>query len=587
MNRIYSMALAAMLAGQALAQSAEKFEDFTFSKFSQDGNWLVENNNGAIAIYNRARKSLSETGDPDGMQMYMAGLGNCMSNSGKLVGTCGDYAGIWADGSWTHLPQATGVGTSYNAAHSITPDERRIVGILGYDNAQMGSGQMLAYPVVWTKNEAGEYVCQNLPCPEKDFLGLTPQYITAIAVSDDGKTVAGQVRDNSGFYIMPIVYKEDADGNWTYTLLGESEIYDKSRLGELPDVPEQPAYPDVTQYMSDEDVTAYNAAVEKYNEDISKYFNGETDIYPDYPLPADYISDATQKKAYEDAQAQYQADIMAWQLAFTAYNEKLSEITTNRGFVQNAVYLSANGRYLGEGLEQRSSSATWGEATPKYIGYFDLEKEDPQFTRATEGGDYLITGILNDATVFVGTPAMDYTRNTFAYVPAEEKTARMTMPEYAARRSQEMAKWIADNNTYDVTLYKYDDDYNYVVDRVVNDSLVSGTVMPNPDGTILLSYYTDSFTDMNSSLSVSYIVDLNTADGISALSSEEAARGIFAENGSIAAADKTASLDVYDIAGRKLTRNAVKGSVSVQGGMYVVRMTDAKGNVTARKVSAR
>lgn len=587
MKRLYSMALAAMLAGQAMAQTAEKFDNFSFSKLSQDGTWLVENNNGAVAVYNRKTKDLAESSDPYGMQMYMAGLGNCMTNSGKLVGTCGDYAGIFANGTWTYLPQDTGVGTSYNAAHAITPDESRIVGILGFDNAQMGSGEMLAYPVVWTKNEANEYVCQKLPCPTTDFLGKTPQYITAIAISDDGKTVAGQVRDNSGFYTMPIVFKEDNDGNWSYTILGEKDIYDKSRLGELPEVPEQPTYPNVADYMSNDDITNYNAALEKYNEDVNKFFNGEIDTYPDFPMQGDYISDATKKQAYEDAVNQYNADIQAWQQAFTAYNEKLSEITTNCGFVQNALYLSANGKYLGADLEQRSSTATWGEATPKYIGFFDLSSEAPEFTRTTDGGDYLITGILDDATTFVGEPAMEYTRNTFVVVPDKEKYTKLSMYEYAEARSNDMATWLKENNSYDIPIYKMDEEtYDYIIDRVVEDSLVAGTVMPNSDGSILLSYYTDNFTSSYEALSVSYVIDFNKdTDGINAIADEKTAQGITINGNNITAGNNAFS--VYDMAGRKLTGNAVKGSVDVANGMYIVRSTDGNGNTTSHKVRIR
>lgn len=586
MKAFYPMLFAAMIAGQASAQTAEKFEEVSFSKFSADGNWLVENNQGTMNIYNRATDEMFNVADPDGMQMFMPGLGNSVTNSGKVVGTCGDYAGIWQNGEWTYLPQATGVGTTYNAANAITPDESRIVGILGNDGASMESAGMMAYPVVWTKNANGEYECENLPCPEKDFTGATPQYITAIAVSDDGKTVVGQVRDNSGFYLMPILYRQQADGTWTYTMLAENEVYDKSRLGELPERPgEQPKYPDVAEYMTADDVDAYNDAVEYYNEQLELYYAGVIDTYPDYPMQADYISDADRKAAYQAAIDQYQADQNKWMADFTAYQQKLGEITTNCSFVQSALYLSGNGRYLGLTLEDRSASDGWGGSTDKYVGYIDLQAENPSFVRETKGGDYLITSILNDGTTFVGTPAMEYTRNTFVVVPGENTNTTMSLPKYMETRNAEMAKWIVDNNTYDVDVWGYDDDWNPVITDVVEDSVVTGTVATNADGTLYVSYYTDQFTNSDEALSVSYVINLNGTTAVKNVSDDRRQQfGAILSGKNVIAGANTDKMEVFDTTGRKVNVDDSKRSVALESGIYVVRTTAKDGTTATRKV---
>lgn len=586
MKAFYPMLFAAMIAGQASAQTAEKFEEVSFSKFSADGNWLVENNQGTMNIYNRATDEMFNVADPDGMQMFMPGLGNSVTNSGKVVGTCGDYAGIWQNGEWTYLPQATGVGTTYNAANAITPDESRIVGILGNDGASMESAGMMAYPVVWTKNANGEYECEKLPCPEKDFTGATPQYITAIAVSDDGKTVVGQVRDNSGFYLMPILYRQQADGTWTYTMLAENEVYDKSRLGELPERPgEQPKYPDVAEYMTADDVDAYNDAVEYYNEQLELYYAGVIDTYPDYPMQADYISDADRKAAYQAAIDQYQADQNKWMADFTAYQQKLGEITTNCSFVQSALYLSGNGRYLGLTLEDRSASDGWGGSTDKYVGYIDLQAENPSFVRETKGGDYLITSILNDGTTFVGTPAMEYTRNTFVVVPGENTNTTMSLPKYMETRNAEMAKWIVDNNTYDVDVWGYDDDWNPVITDVVEDSVVTGTVATNADGTLYVSYYTDQFTNSDEALSVSYVINLNGTTAVKNVSDDRRQQfGAILSGKNVIAGANTDKMEVFDTTGRKVNVDDSKRSVALESGIYVVRTTAKDGTTATRKV---
>lgn len=586
MKAFYPMLFAAMIAGQASAQTVEKFNGVSFSKFSADGNWLVENNQGTMNIYNRATDETFNVADPDGMKMFMPGLGNSVTNSGKVVGTCGDYAGIWQNGEWTYLPQATGVGTSYNAANAITPDESRIVGILGNDGASMASDGMMAYPVVWTKNANGEYECEKLPCPEKDFIGATPQYITAIAVSDDGKTVVGQVRDNSGFYLMPILYRQQTDGTWTYTMLAENEVYDKSRLGELPERPgDQPKYPDVAEYMTAADVDDYNDAVDYYNEQLELYYAGVIDTYPDYPVQSDYISDADSKAAYLAAVDKYQADQNKWMADYMAYQQKLGEITTNCSFVQSALCLSGNGRYLGMTLEDRSSSDGWGGSTDKYVGYMDLTAEAPSFVRETKGGDYLITSILNDGVTFVGTPAMEYTRNTFVVVPGDNTNTTMSLPKYMETRNAEMAKWIVDNNTYDVNVWGYDDDWNPIITDVVKDSLVTGTVMANSDGTLYVSYYTDQFSSDDEANTLSYVINLNGTTAVKAVGDDRRQRfGASVSGKSVVAGADTDKMEVFDATGRKVNADDRKRSVALESGIYVVRTTAKNGTTATRKV---
>ena len=587
MKAIYSMMLAAMVAGTASAQTAKMYEGVNFSKLSNNGKWLIENTQGTFTVYNRTTEESFSCSDPDGMKMYMPGLGRSITDDGKLVGMCDGNAGICVGGEWTYLPQPTGVGSSYNTAHAITPDENRIVGILGNNGASMGGDGLMAYPVIWTKNSAGEYECNTLPYPSVDFLGKTPQYVTAISIADDGKTIAGQVRDNSGFYVMPIVWREQTDGTWAYSMLGESEIYDKSRLGELPEYPVTPVSPNVGDYMTQADADAYNNALEEYNEKVQLYYDGLLDEWPEYPKYEDYISDATRKQAYLDAMEKYNADQQKYMSDLMAYQAKLDEITTQCGFTQNSLFLSANGRYLGTTLEDRSKQDGWGGGIEKYIGYFDVWAATPSFIRVTKGGDYLITGILNDATTFIGTPAMEYTRNTFVVKPSEDAKSfqTLTLPKYVESRNADMAKWITDNNTYDVTVWGYDDNWNQIIEDVVKDSLVCGTVTANPEGTILLSYYTDQFTSTDEARSLSYVIDFNTPAGIHGVSyGREQRFGATVSGRNVVAGATTAKMEIFDMAGRKLNADPAARSVALKEGVYMVHTTDADGSEATRKV---
>lgn len=563
MKKIYATILAAALSAGAQAQVMERIDGASFTKFSDDAEWLVQNLQGTISIVRRSTGEQWESYDPEGLKLYMAGLGHSVTATGYLVGMAGDSAAVWHDGAWTPLPQPTGVGTTYNTGHSITPDGRRICGVLGNDGSSMTgeNARVMAYPAVWTKNAAGEYEFQALPYPEKDFLGETPQFVTAVAMSDDGRTVVGQVRDYSGFYVIPIVWREDADGAWSYRMVGSDEIYDASKIGDLPPMPTPPTMPNANDYMSADDVDAYNAALEKYNEDLNKYYSGETDVYPDYPMMEDYISDAAKKADYQAAMAQYQKDQAQYMQDYTDYMTKREEIVHNKSYVQNTLCLSGNGRWLGVTLEDRGTGDYWGAGTTKTVGSFDLEQDDPRYAAATPAGDYLATATLNDGTLIYGTPSSAYTRNAFVSLPkADGSRSNVTFGDYLYDRSEAAGKWLEEHNTYDVEIWGYDDDgWTPIVTDVVEDSLVAGTVMANAEGTVFVGYYTDDLGAESSGQTVSYIIDLSSLAGIHATSS---ARG-----------GETTEPRYYNLQGQLLREAPLKGVyVEQRGGKAVKRV---------------
>ena len=74
--------------------------------------------------------------------------------------------------------------------HSITPDGSRVCGMIG------GGSAYRNLPIYCDIDANGNFSePQVLPFPDKDFFGSRPQYCSATWMSDDGKTVAGQVKD--------------------------------------------------------------------------------------------------------------------------------------------------------------------------------------------------------------------------------------------------------------------------------------------------------------------------------------------------------------------------------------------------------
>lgn len=526
-QRITLAALAIVLgAAAASSQTATTYEGAAFDKHSPDGHWLVENYQGSVRILNAVTGDEYELADESGAQMYSPGLGNSVSNSGRVCGFTMKRAFLWADGdlSDTVLPQPSGVGSSFNGAQAFTADGRRIVGALGSKGASLTTDGLMCYPVYWDLSDDGQYLIHTLPYLAKDFAGGTPQSVIAVCVSDDGHTVAGTLVSWSGRYKFPIVFREGDDGTWTYTLLGRSDVYDESRTDELPTLPVEPVEPDYTLYMTDSDLAAYEAALEAYQEDLDNYNNGLTTTMPTYPVVADYISDAAQKAAYTAAAAQYVSEHQAWEKKWEAYATALDGITTGATFKQNNLWLSTSGRYLATSLDHD------GTTTP---GYFDLTETEPVFHRAATGDEAMLaTGMLNDGTLLAASPVVDLTRSTKVIAPG---AAPVSFHDYLAQRSPEMAQWLADNHTYTVD---------------GTDSIVSGTVHAGQDGDVFVAFYYDYYGGTGNA--VSYVIDFTATSGISTagLPATPAPEG------------------VYDLSGRRLASGSQTPS---RPGLYIVR----------------
>ncbi len=560
----FSAALAIALS--ATAQNMKMYNGVSFDKASPNGKWLVENIAGAMTIYdvvNDKTYSLPESNSDT--EMYSPGLGNSVSNSGKVCGfSMTKDAFLWSNGTVDYdiLEQPTGHGTSFNGAQSFSSDERYIVGALGWNNASLSGNSMMAYPVIWTLNDNNTYSCTALPYLAKDFAKATPQYVIAMVVSDDGRTVAGNLVSGNGRYKFPIIFKKNDAGEWNYTLLGKTEIYDESRLSELPDIPVEPDEPNYEDYMSESDKAAYNAAVEYYEEQLDLYNQGIIDTMPTKPVPGNYITDKTKLAEYTADVQDYVAKQKEFVAAQKKYQTALDNITTGQYFMQNNLFLSANGRYLATSLNKPS-----GITTP---GYFDLTEEDPKFVEMTgESYSMYSTGILNDATIFAATPVTDVTRDTYV-IKNDGNKMPISFYDYLLTRNATAAQWLKDNNTYTTE--------NGV-------AIVSGTVHTNADGTVFTSYYTDLYSDENQTRK-SYVIDLNATTSIDNASTDAQPMVNVAVNGkTLSVSGNAKETDIYDISGRNVA--TVCGSANTEipvPGIYVVKATANDGSQSTHKI---
>ena len=571
MNKTLALIGAAMISASAAnAQTMKMYTGVAFQKASPDGNWLIENLQGTISILNAKTGEKYEVADPNGVKLYSPGRGNSVTNSGKIFGFTSDRVLVWDNGTVKELDdEPTGLGTGYNSVMSVTPDENTLVGALGVNGASSSSNGMLAYPSMWTKNSEGKYVYNPLPYPKKDFAGDTPQSIVPQQISDDGSTIVGTLTSGSGFYTFPYLFKKDVKGEWQATLLGIKNIYDESKLSTLPEVPVEPTEPDKYDYMSESDKKSYDEAYDEYEELLEMYQNGIISKEPTAPTPTDYMSDAEKKAAYVADIQKYVADHNAYIQAWKKYSDALQNIVTGDYFRKNNMFLSANGRYLATTLLHN------GISTP---GYFDLTEKEPEFIAAADNSySMTVTSVLDDGTILGASPVDEMTRSTYVIKKGEKPT---TFHDYLATRNEAAAKWLADNNTYKVTIYG--DDGETVV-GTKNDSIVSGTVTASPDGMVFVSYYTDYYTDENQTKK-SFVINLNSSTAIGNAVADEKGSMSFKTMGNSILFTGTKNAEIYDLTGRLVAKTNNDTATLTEPGIYVVSMNGMNGLRKSQKV---
>lgn len=490
---LLSLACAALFCGTASAQLYEKYEGALLSNMSPDGKYVVEDNNGVITLMDREDGENWIFTDETGMVYYGFGLGTPLNNKGMLVGNNGAEAVYWLDGEMHVLPQPTGTDAGMNGANAISADGKYIVGDLAYDNVEFGGEDCMTYPVLWTLQDDGTYVCEKLPAPTKDFTGRNPQYVMANDISDDGSVIIGQVRDYTGRFCYPVVYKKNSKDEWEYTECTSLIIRSQEAINNLPEYPTEVSYPDVITYMTDSDKAAYNAAVTEYSDKYDQYTSGliPWDSVPTYPTYAMFLT---------DNKAKWQADSIAYEEAadsymdnWEAYQTALDAAVTGKSYSFNGLHLSRNGKYLAVSIveEDPDSDPEFGGGSFYHPTVIDLTTDDLKHYISDENDSYA-TSITDDGTLVVASPVMEYTRQSGILKLGEKKST--SFADYLADRDPDALAFLKKNFTFDVTLYDYDDDYNLVT-TVVPDSLVTGTVFVNPDGTKFVAYLEDQFSD--------------------------------------------------------------------------------------------
>jgi hypothetical protein len=621
--------LASLLtAGSALANIPQLESDLYLTRISADGNWAVSSDvDDTITLvdlkndewYTADGNYGLEYGDDgyDYNATYGAGYGNAVSNTGIVVGsyTYNALACYWQldeDGELAkHDLPALGTGSS--CAHGITPDGSRIVGYSSWSGDYTQAGQIvLAVPILWQLNDKGEYELIQLPCPTADFSGRTPQYVMALCISEDGKTIAGQLTCGSGFYHSPVVFHEGEDGTWSYELLhSELQSHDLT----FPKYYEYngPEYPQMSDYMSEETQAAYEEAYQAYVD------SGYTTSYPTYRsvmTEEELAAYDAAYDAYSEAMAKYEEEIENpyYEVFYQAMELGIPD------FMMNQLALSGNGRYYG------ATSA----AGDYFSGYtyspfiFDLQTDSyKEYTESNANVTYINN---NGVALACETVSLDgLTRRT--QVLPEGADDFVYLDSYIAGIDEEAYDWMAtymaspylvgyastgsdDDDDWELLSTDYqllsDDDDDYLDDDMgvgsvsITDlfgddytydySILTGISVADAEfktivGACYNGYYGYGVNDLP--YIYSYIYKVPGESGVGSV--QTVAKGLTVKalsDGQIRISGNAKDLKVYDLSGRCVfSTNSPAATVNtgLKQGAYIVRATDAAGKATVTK----
>lgn len=399
-----------------------------------------------------------------------------------------------------------------------------------------------------------------------------PQYVTAIAISDDGKTIAYQVQDYSGSMATLIYYTLNEKGEWEYNT-GFNKLANPNGIEIPADPGEAPAYPALVLFMTPEEKAAYDAAMKAWQEE------GKWD-YSTYPNEEDYCSSETLLKQAE-AMEIYEVEYAEWDEKFMALLMAIEECG-GQALQFNCVRMNGDGQTVICNAETEIFNP--GDWYPKTITTpvkFNLSD-----------GSYVIfendgvspSSIAADGTIVGYTESDTDPRQAWVYLPGTTSDP-VSLMDYFKDKDADTYLWMTENMVHDfealdpetfqpVMVYGFDFTGTPFIAK--NSSAVVCAVANLWDFSFGASgYYSYYLPDRN----YSGIGSMNA--GMSKLS-VQALRG-----GKIILKGAAKSLEVYSVDGNEVYSAPVKGGVIETGlanGVYVVRVNTASGTTTKKVV---
>lgn len=554
-------------------------EDFPVQFTSPNGKYIGVSEAGLVITMNLETGEEKTYFDSDGVKDYGLGqIGYCISDNGIAVGYTNIDRAATLDidkGVWTELPAKS---TAQVHCFAIAEDGSFVVGNMTPDQLiSEGQDDVLNFvPVIWERGSDGKYGQPKvLPYPTRDWVGRIPQSIRALAISTDGNRIGGQVTDAYGYQRQPVYWERKADNTWELVHVMPQLLN--------PDNVEIPEYPvqtlelrDATSFMSATERAQYEAAIEKWNED-----NAEgTPDYSTYPEISDFMT-AEEIKAfteYADAYNEINDKQLEWMEKYVSVLDKAPT------FIQNAVCFNGSVYACGVNYPDPAADPDADQVTMlNAVLRIDVDKNTCQRI-----DDIMINSLTND-NVILATQVDDTYLKVNSVVVLPDATAPSSWRDWMAGINPEFGTWIGENMCHD---------YTTMVDKEVSPGVweqVQETIPDmlfsagDPGGAFttgscnLVVVRVDNIWSDEGAVYMGYLFPTELQSGIDGVSaSNDAAVGLTALRGGLVRVAGTAkSLQVVDLQGRTVFETIdAEGDVNtgVTDGLYIVRATDADGN---------
>ena len=558
------------------ALTPKSYPDYQVTSVSPNGKFAVSEFYGTLIVMNlETGEEKTWQGNEEGTVAYGVGNGNVVSNDGTVVGYI-DYSSgavYYLENNEWHQLSTIVEGTS-NIANAITPDGRIICGGNGLTSISTDDNPTpMSVPVLWIRGEDGNFGKPvELPYPTTDITGRVPQYVTAIALSDDGSTVLGQVRDYSGKIHYPIVYTNN-NGEWTYSLPAMSLVNPDNI--ELPQDPgEGPAAPTAEDFLSPEEKTAFEKALEEWENK-----NGGSSIpdFNSYPDVNDFLGEES-KARYDEAYDEYIKANAAWEekaIAFYTAFDKL--LISGLSFEFNIGSLSADGK-----TAWQSARKIIGNPENQYKEAFapaTIDLTTGEIFIRDFSQDASMTFVAEDGTIFA--TKRDQLEG-IVYSPDVNTILGIPFIEYVENINPETAKWVNENMIHDFV--GMDPETFEPIDR--KNVICSGFTICSRDQSVLISRAINYWEDTPVMI-YSYVLPGKIDNAGIALNPAEDMGVTISKDGVIRINGEVVSLTVSDINGRVIYDGRPASDTIETGignGAYIISAIGADGSLRTAKV---
>lgn len=537
---LLSGAVAISLSAMADALAPKVLSDAWFVAVSPNGTYAASALYGTVNIYDLSTGAVNTYGEESGT--FSLGIGKCVSDNGIVLGSTDDVsADYWKDGEWYSLSVPENA-VSVNLANAITPDGSRICGSIGVGGISFDGDALMQAPCIWNATADGYSEAVMLPYPEVDLSGRVPMYITAVDMSDDGKLIIGQVQNATGMMSYPILYTENADGEWSYKIVHE-ELLNPGGV-EFPAYPgEGPAWVDPVSFMTPEELAEYDLAVKECEE------SGYSIPYPEL---IDYMS-SDELTAYNEAVEAYEEEYAIWYEQWEAWMDLLSEVLEAAPVYEfNSVRMSPDGKTFGCTVSvpgENDDPFGWGPgAGSNNVWVFDVATD--AITKYDQNDDLNLTYMCNDGV------AMAANSTGSASVGFVLKNGEMTtLIDWMTANAPAYAEWIKENMTFEVEVYEMNEETGDW-ESEVTEVLMTGRPVATPDLSVILTTLENTFDWSEEGeiwMSRGYVFNISEAGAVDVVTP--------------ASSENT----IYDLSGRKLRNAEVPGIYIINGEKKVVR----------------